>query len=258
VAADGRGNWIVVWHSDEDFGNPGGGDRDILSSRSEDGGLTWSSPIAVNKNWNQDLGDDYDPDISTDRAGRWIAMWASNDNFGGTLADDYDAILSYSIDNGASWTPPTPLNSNAASDVGVPAPGLNERGDFDPHMASDSQGQWVAVWFTYDDLSGTIGTDGDIVVAAGFIGLLDTDQDLLPDAVETNTGTFVDSTNTGTNPNIPDTDGDGVIDGIEVALGTDPNDGLDFPTLPLWDAFEIFLIAALLMLAIRILIPIRS
>ena len=31
----------------------------------------------------------------------------------------------------------------------------------------------------------------------------------------------------------PDTDGDGVLDGIEVALGNDPNNALDFPTLPL-------------------------
>jgi len=61
---------------------------------------------------------------------------------------------------------------------------------------------------------------------------LDSDQDLLPDAVETDTGIFVDENDTGTDPNDPDTDDDGVWDGIEVALGTDPLNPLDFPLLP--------------------------
>jgi len=60
----------------------------------------------------------------------------------------------------------------------------------------------------------------------------DTDQDLLDDSVETNTGTFVSANDTGTDPNNPDTDGDGVLDGIEVELGRDPNNALDFPILP--------------------------
>lgn len=57
----------------------------------------------------------------------------------------------------------------------------------------------------------------------------DTDQDLLLDSVETNTGSFVSPSNTGTDPNNPDTDGDGVLDGIEVSLGSDPNNAFDFP-----------------------------
>ncbi len=62
----------------------------------------------------------------------------------------------------------------------------------------------------------------------------DTDQDLLPDSVETDTGNYNSPTDTGTDPNDPDTDDDGVMDGIEVSLGTDPTDSLDFPTgLPL-------------------------
>ncbi|MDX2418582.1 MAG: S8 family serine peptidase [Xanthomonadales bacterium] len=55
---------------------------------------------------------------------------------------------------------------------------------------------------------------------------VDTDGDRLPDSVETNTGTYVDANNTGTDPNNPDTDGDGIKDGDEV-LGTLA--GLDLP-----------------------------
>jgi hypothetical protein len=58
--------------------------------------------------------------------------------------------------------------------------------------------------------------------------LLDSDGDGLPDCVETNTGVFVDITDTGTDPFNPDTDGDGISDGDEV-LGT--IDGLDLPAM---------------------------
>ena len=53
----------------------------------------------------------------------------------------------------------------------------------------------------------------------------DTDADNLSDLVETNTGTFVDATNTGTNPLVADTDSDRILDADEVnaAIFTDPN-----------------------------------
>lgn len=44
---------------------------------------------------------------------------------------------------------------------------------------------------------------------------IDSDGDGLDDAVETNTGMFVSLLDTGTDPNNPDTDGDGVLDGLE-------------------------------------------
>ncbi|HET7290920.1 MAG TPA: Calx-beta domain-containing protein, partial [Vicinamibacteria bacterium] len=47
----------------------------------------------------------------------------------------------------------------------------------------------------------------------------DTDGDRLTDCVETNTGIYISPSNTGTNPNNPDTDGDAIDDGDEV-LGT--------------------------------------
>jgi len=45
--------------------------------------------------------------------------------------------------------------------------------------------------------------------------LSDTDADGLLDGVETNTGVFVDANDTGTDPNNPDTDGDGELDGVD-------------------------------------------
>ncbi len=54
---------------------------------------------------------------------------------------------------------------------------------------------------------------------------LDRDEDLLFNGVETGTGVFVSASDTGTDPALKDTDGDGFEDGDEVLnLGSDPND----------------------------------
>jgi hypothetical protein len=50
----------------------------------------------------------------------------------------------------------------------------------------------------------------------------DSDDDNLLDGVETDTGTFVSATNTGTDPLTPDLDGDGYLDGHEVVRNSNP------------------------------------
>ncbi|MFK7911307.1 MAG: Ig-like domain-containing protein [Akkermansiaceae bacterium] len=62
---------------------------------------------------------------------------------------------------------------------------------------------------------------------------LDVDKDGLKDGEETNTGTYVSRFNTGTNPYLPDTDADGRADWYEAAASlTDPNSDQDFPPVP--------------------------
>ena len=58
----------------------------------------------------------------------------------------------------------------------------------------------------------------------------DTDSDGLFDLVETNTGILVDENNTGTNPSLSDSDDDGFSDGSEIKSSTDPNDDASVPT----------------------------
>ncbi|MEM7165223.1 MAG: hypothetical protein AAF581_07135 [Planctomycetota bacterium] len=79
-------------------------------------------------------------------------------------------------------------------------------------------------------LACTITTDEAACTSGGgvFLGVqtscVDTDGDGLPDVVETADccSGFVSLLDTGTDPNNPDTDGDGVLDGAEVLAGTDP------------------------------------
>jgi len=51
-----------------------------------------------------------------------------------------------------------------------------------------------------------------VIALPSLLLAVDSDNDGLDDSVETNTGIYVSRTNTGTNPNNPDSDGDGAGD----------------------------------------------
>ena len=57
----------------------------------------------------------------------------------------------------------------------------------------------------------------------------DDDNDEVLDDYETNTGVFVSAFDTGTDPLLEDTDGDGQSDGLELTLGSDPTDPTSVP-----------------------------
>jgi DNA-binding beta-propeller fold protein YncE len=57
----------------------------------------------------------------------------------------------------------------------------------------------------------------------------DDDNDSALDVYETDTGVFVSAMDTGSDPLVADTDGDGFDDGLEIAAGTDPNDAGSSP-----------------------------
>ncbi|MEZ6084407.1 MAG: exo-alpha-sialidase [Phycisphaerae bacterium] len=154
LATDGASNWIAVWDSEDDLGGSTGVDRDILVSKSTDGGITWTAPSPLNSNAAVDTGSDRDPHLTTDSAGNWIAVWTSENDLDGTIGTDADIHYSRSTDAGATWTDPAPLNANANADSG---------GDYRVQLTTDGAGNWVAVWESGDDLGGTIGTDFDVI-----------------------------------------------------------------------------------------------
>jgi hypothetical protein len=124
------------------------------------------------------------------------------------------------------------LGSGCGSQVGPVATthesiriGSDETAPDDPLRDHTFRGVIDEVRITEEPLS-----PSEFIFPASF---LDSDGDGLTNDVETNTGTFVDAGDTGTDPFDDDTDDDGLLDGPEVALGTDPNetdsdsDGLD-------------------------------
>jgi hypothetical protein len=72
----------------------------------------------------------------------------------GVYEIDYDIMVSYSDDNGVTWSPAQYLNDNALTDVGR---------DLYPVPATDGNGNWVVVWQSQEPLSAPpVGTDWDI------------------------------------------------------------------------------------------------
>ena len=85
------------------------------------------------------------------------------------------------------------------------------------HLNADQRADLVAYLQQIDSDGGAFPTGCDASLYPG-----DSDCDGLLDSVEFNSGEFIDSSNTGTDPLNADTDGDGVSDGDEVNNGTDP------------------------------------
>lgn len=145
VQTDGNGRWIAAWSTFT------GTDFDILYVRSTDDGQTWSMPAFLNDDAAADTSNEFNPTLETDGQGNWLAAWSTV--IVGVV--DNDIMVARSSDDGASWAPAMVLNSNAGGDGN----------DFVPDLATDGQGNWVAVWHSNDNLGDSVGDDDDIFVS---------------------------------------------------------------------------------------------
>ena len=192
LAMDSAGNWVAVWHSNENMSSAGT-DTDIFVSSSADSGESWSAPALLNNNASSDSGADTDPQLSTDGLGNWVAVWMSKEDLEGAAGTDKDVLFATSLDNGATWTNPAILNPNANDDAGD---------DLYPQVTTDGLGAWLAVWTSVDWLEGTVGFDPDIFITRS----LDLDSDGVDDSLDAFPLDPSESV---------DTDGDGVGDNAD-------------------------------------------
>lgn len=114
-----------------------------------------SPPFRVNVNGDVDPGRDSVP-VLVIEGGLMIVVWNSLNAPDGSLGSDIDLHITRTSDGGATWSTPVPLNTNAATDTGH---------DTEAAIATDGNGNWVAVWSSGENLGDTIGTDDDIFVA---------------------------------------------------------------------------------------------
>ena len=147
VATDGAGTWVVVWEQQAAIGP---GEHDLMFTRSADGGVHWSPPASLNSEAASDSRSDVSPRVYF-AAGVWIVAWQA----GLTHEGETDIVYTRSLDGGATWSAQAELNG--VGDV---------RNDFEPMLASDGAGNWVAVW-SAEDASGGLGfgTDWDVLTA---------------------------------------------------------------------------------------------
>jgi hypothetical protein len=133
-----------------------------------------------------------------------------------SASSDDDTIAWYeNLDGAGSFSVQQPISVLADGARAVFAYDIDGDGDVDALSASALDD--AVAWYPQLEISDPLDPD--------------TDDDTLLDGVETNTGFFVSPSDTGTDPQLADTDGDGFDDGDEVAAGSDPTDPLDFPPI---------------------------
>jgi hypothetical protein len=185
LATDGAGTWVAMWAGETFWG------LNVFVTRSTDNGASWTTPALLNTNGTADLGHDMRPQVTTDRAGNWVAVWTREIvTFNGAVDWDWNVFVVRSTDNGASWTAPALLDAKS--------------GDL-PQVATDGAGNWVAVWISIEQLDGATGSDTDIFVARSTDngaswtapallntnGTTDTGEDLFPQVTTDGAGNWV-------------------------------------------------------------------
>ncbi len=144
-----------------------------------------------------------------------IPNWWEEQYFGGPTAADANALSpdQTGLTNLEQYELGTdPTNPDTDGD------GLLDGGAITVTSADSRYGDWAALGILFSDDGGDRTFRGEAALGTDPTNP-DTDGDGLPDGVETGTGVWVGTNDTGTNPNLADTDGDGLPDGVETNTG---------------------------------------
>jgi hypothetical protein len=90
---------------------------------------------------------DTHPAIATDDSGVWVALWQSTNTAFGVTDGERAIVFSRSTDDGATWSVPATIH---------PAFGDSE---YDPSIATDNAGRWIAVWRTSGAIVACVSSD---------------------------------------------------------------------------------------------------
>jgi hypothetical protein len=115
LATDETGIWIAVSMA----GFSGYSLNDVLFSRSNDGGASWTAPAAIYSDCVSDNRSNSRPSIATDKHGNWIVVWVAQ----------HFVYSSTSLDNGVTWSEPIQVSTAVADWDGA-------------KIATDGAGKW--------------------------------------------------------------------------------------------------------------------
>ncbi|MFA6239445.1 MAG: exo-alpha-sialidase [Candidatus Hydrogenedentales bacterium] len=245
LASDGSGNVILVWQSLATHDLETDTSSDLFAVRSSNYGSTWSPMTLVTAGELANTAHEY-PSIATDKRGNWMiqASRSGPPPEGGTILYHRVAALT-STNTGQTWVSSsdvTPYLPSSAYPVDLTA-GRNGTWLGMYAVAADLGGRHVySILSRYDWHSASDDNDGDGITnevessedqdgdGTSNFADDDADGDWVPDVSEGLTD--------GDSDGLPsfldrDSDNDGFEDGVEVEMGTNPNDPLDMPDLPL-------------------------
>lgn len=150
----GNNTWVVVFNSPNTLGGALlSGNEYLFYSRSTDNGVTWSpiAPVSTTPEAPTSAGT-YFPSIATDSLGNMVVAVTGYSPARGP--SDLDVLVSRSANYGSTWTALADLKPNG------PTEGFQ---DWLPRVATDGKGRWVCAFTSDDPLSGTVGSDNDIL-----------------------------------------------------------------------------------------------
>ena len=125
VAADGAGNFVVVWSSEEQDGDSYG----IFGQRYDSAGNPQGGEFKVNIYTTRSQGD---PSVAADEAGNFVVAWT------GYGEDDYSGVFGQRFDSsGSAQGPEFIVNTYTTGRQDAPA------------VAADEAGNFVVVWSSY-------------------------------------------------------------------------------------------------------------
>lgn len=156
IVSLGDGEWVVAWESTTPLivnGVSIGTDSDILVSRSENNGATWTTPTPIRLGYAAGVhGNDIAVQLASDGEGRVVAVWSSTDDlvrFNETdLGLDSDILVARSSSRGINWSFPQALNSFASIDRDG-RNGSPSDNDVEPTIATDGMGAWMVAWASF-------------------------------------------------------------------------------------------------------------
>lgn len=134
VAFDSTANrFVAFWSSRNNLGNTIGDDHDILYSRGDSLGASWSSPQAFTPNATSDSYEDFNPSAAADDFGIWNVAYEKDvcsNLFGQLVCTSSSVWCRQSFNGGFSFSGDTQL----ATDAGGPS------------VATDRNGTWVTAF----------------------------------------------------------------------------------------------------------------
>jgi hypothetical protein len=123
IAVDSSGNTIVAWRQFDSNRS------DIWANRFDRVSLKWGVATLIETN---DLGNADDLSVAADSSGNAIVVWAQSDtNLSNIWANRFDGV-------NLKWGVPTLIETNNLGDA------------YTPHVAVDSSGNAIAVWYQSD------------------------------------------------------------------------------------------------------------